>query len=166
MTPKVKVLDFEKLRKALDAGNKPLDILVKEPEIVYVIMVTRDRCSSCQEQKPLFEKLADKIRKKHAGQIQFFRVHSSYSLKRKEEARQCLNAFHTAGFPTYIMAIKDSEGNILETYRSLDAPISEIERNMNVSFSVLDLIRKRNTTQSRRAPVRQDPTKNPIVQDE
>lgn len=138
MSTQVRVLDFEKLRKALDAGNKPLDILVKEPEVVYVIMVTRDRCSSCQEQKPLFEKLSSKIQKKHAGRIEFCRVHSSYNSKSKEQARQCLNAFHTAGFPTYIIAVKDSEGNILETYRSLDAPISEIERNIDVAFSLLD----------------------------
>lgn len=145
MSTQVRVLDFEKLRKALDADNKPLDILVKEPEVVYVIMVTRDRCSSCQEQKPLFEKLSNKIQKKHASRIEFCRVHSSYNSKSKEEARQCLNAFHTAGFPTYIIAVKDSEGNILETYRSLDAPISEIERNIDVTSSVLDLIRERST---------------------
>jgi hypothetical protein len=146
VTSQVRVLDFEKLRKALDAGNKPLDILVKEPEVVYVVMVTRDSCSSCQEQKPLFEKLSGRIQKKHVDQIEFCRVHSSYNSKSKEEARQCLNAFCTAGFPTYIIAVKDSEGNILETYRSLDAPISEIERNIDVTFSVLDLIRGRSAT--------------------
>jgi thiol-disulfide isomerase/thioredoxin len=145
MNPQVKVLDFEKL-KALDAGNRPLDILVKKSEVVYVIMVTRDRCSSCQQQKPLFEKLAGKIQKKHAGRIEFFRVHSHYNSKGKEEAAHCLNAFHTAGFPTYIIAAKDNEGNTVELYRSLDAPINEIERNIDVSFSVLDLIRERNTT--------------------
>jgi hypothetical protein len=138
VSTQVRVLDFEKLRKALDAGNKPLDILVKQPEVIYVIMVTRDRCSSCQEQKPLFEKLSGKIQKKHAGRIEFCRVHSPYNSKSKEQARQCLNAFHTAGFPTYIIAVKDTEGNILETYRSLDAPISEIERNIDVAFSLLD----------------------------
>jgi thiol-disulfide isomerase/thioredoxin len=146
MTSQIKILDFEKLRKTLDAGSKPLVSLVKEPEVVYVVMVTRDKCSSCQEQEPLFEKLAGKIRKKHVGQIEFLRVHSSFSFERKEEARQCLNAFHIAGFPTYIIAIKDSEGNILETYRSLEAPISEIERNINVGFSGLGLIRERSRT--------------------
>jgi thiol-disulfide isomerase/thioredoxin len=146
VTTQVRVLDFEKLVKAVDASNKPLDILVKEPEVVYVFMVTRDRCSSCQEQKPLFEKLSGKIQKKHVGRIEFCRVHSSYNSKSKEEARQCMNAFHTAGFPTYIIAIRDSEGNILETYRSLDAPTSEIERNITLTFSVLDLIRERSRT--------------------
>jgi len=146
MTTQVKVLDFKKLKKALDAGNNPVDILVKEPEIAHVIMVTRERCPSCQEQKPLFEKLSSKIQKKHVGRIEFLRVHSSYNSKNREEARQCLNAFHTVGFPTYIIAIKDSEGSVLETYRSLDAPISEIERNINLTFSVLDMIRERSAT--------------------
>lgn len=146
MTSQVRALDFEKLRKTLDTGSKPLESLVKEPQVVYVIMITRDKCSSCQEQEPNFEKLSSKILKKHVGQIKFFRVHSSFSFERKEEARQCLNAFHIAAFPTYIIAIKDSEGNILETYRSLDAPISEIERNIRVGFSVLDMILERSRT--------------------
>ncbi len=146
MAAQVKVLYFKKLKKALDAGNKPLDILVKEPERVCVIMVTRERCPSCQEQKPLFEKLASKLGKKHASRIEFSRIHSSYNSKNKEEARQCLNAFHTAGFPTYIIAVEDAAGNILETYRSLDAPVSEIERNINLAFSVLDLIQERDAT--------------------
>lgn len=143
MTTQVSVFDFAKLRRALDAGSKPLDFLVKEPRVVYVVMVTRDRCSSCQEQKPLFEKLANKIQEKHDGRIMFWRVHSHYSSKSNEEARQCLNAFHTAAFPTYIIAIRDNEGNILETYRGLDSPISEIERNIEVAFSVSDLVRER-----------------------
>jgi len=143
VTVQLRVVAFENLRKALDAGNKPLDILVKESELVYVIMVTRDRCSSCQEQKPLFEKLGRKVQKKPVGRITFCRVHASYNSKSKEEARQCLNAFHTVGFPTYIIALKDGEGNVLETYRSLDAPISELERNIGLALSMLDMIRER-----------------------
>ena len=145
MKNQVTVFDFEKFRKALSADKRPLDILVKRPEIVYVIMVTRDRCSSCQEQKPLFEELSDSIQEKHAGRIEFCMVHSSYNSRSKEEARQCLDAFHTGGFPTYIIAAKDMEGKILETYRSLDAPVSELERNIAATFSVLNLVRQRST---------------------
>jgi hypothetical protein len=147
MPSQVRVLDFAEFKKTLDAsGNGPLDILVKKCGVVYVVMVTRDRCSSCQEQKPMFEKLSGRLKRQHADQTEFLRVHSSYSQERNEEAEQCMDAFHTVGFPTYIIAVRDNEGKTLETYRSLDAPISEIERNIEIGITILGLIRERSET--------------------
>ena len=77
MSSQPRVLDFAELKKTLDAeGSRPLETLLKKSGVVYVLMVTRDRCSSCQEQKPLFETLANRTKKKHADKIEFFRVHS------------------------------------------------------------------------------------------
>jgi thiol-disulfide isomerase/thioredoxin len=147
MPSQVRVLDFAEFKKTLDAGgSEPLDGLVKKCGVVYVVMVTRDGCSSCQEQKPMFEKLPNRLKKKYADQTEFLIVHSSYSREREEEAKQCLDAFHTAGFPTYIIAVRDNEGKTLETYRSLDAPISEIERNIEIGITLLGLIRERSET--------------------
>jgi thiol-disulfide isomerase/thioredoxin len=147
MSSEVRVLDFTEFKKTLDAsGNRPLDILVKKCGAVYVAVVTRDRCPSCEEQKPLFEKLSNKMKKKYADQTEFLRVHSSCNRERTEEAKHCLDAFHTAGFPTYIITVRDNEGNTLETYRSLDAPISETERNIKIGITVLGLIRERSKT--------------------
>jgi thiol-disulfide isomerase/thioredoxin len=119
---------------------------VEKSGVVYIIMVTRDGCPSCQEQKPPFERLSNRIKKKHTDQTEFLRVHVSYSQERKDEAKQSLDAFQAFGFPTYIVAIRDSEGNARETYRSLDASISEIERNIEMGLTVLSLIRKRSKT--------------------
>ena len=142
-----RVLDFAELKKTLDAeGSRPLETLLKKSGVVYVLMVTRDRCSSCQEQKPLFETLANRTKKKHADKIEFFRVHSSYSRDGTEEAKQSLDMFQCVGFPTYIIAVRDNEGKALEIYRSLDAPVREIERNIKLGFTVLDLIQERSET--------------------
>jgi thiol-disulfide isomerase/thioredoxin len=140
-------LDFGELKKTLSKKDiEPLDMLVKKPGIVYVLMITREMCSSCQEQKPLFEKLSKRSSKKHAGQIKFVRIDCSYSREKREEAKQGIDSFHIAGFPTYIVATRNDSGKAVEIYRSLDAPAREIERNMKLCFLVLDVFKERNKT--------------------
>jgi len=133
----VKVLNFSELKKTLDERSvDPLDILMKKAGIAYVVAVTREKCPGCEKQKPLFEKLANRMKKKYANQVEFFRVHSSWSQKRTQEAKQCADAFHTVAFPTYIIGVKDDEGNNRETYRSMEPPMSEIERNIKTAVEI------------------------------
>ena len=132
----VKVLNFSELKKKLASHSEPLDILVEEPGRVYVVAVSREKCPSCEEQEPLFEKLSEKMGKKYADDVKFFRVHSWFSKKQPEEAKQCLEAFRVVGFPTYIIAIVGREGKKRETYRALEPPMSEIERNIELSVEV------------------------------
>ncbi len=132
-----KVLNFSELEKKLDADNpEALDILVKEFGTAYIVAVTREKCPDCEKQKPLFEKLSKKMREKYTDSTEFFRVHSRFSKKQTQEAKQCLDAFHTIAFPTYIIAIKDKDGNSRETYRALEPPMNEIERNIKLSVKV------------------------------
>jgi len=133
----VKVLNFTELKKALDERSvDPLDVIVKKKGITYVVAVTREKCPGCEKQKPLFEKLSDRMKKKYANQIEFFRVHSHWSQKHTEEAKQCADAFHTVAFPTYIIGVKADQGNNQETYRSIQPPMSEIERNIKTSVEI------------------------------
>ncbi len=133
----VKVLNFSELKKKLDASNREaIDLLVKKLGTAYIVAVTREKCPSCENQKPLFEKLSREIDNNYARNAKFFRVHSRFSKKQTQEARQCLDAFHTIAFPTYIIAIKDKEGNSRETYRALEPPMNEIERNIKLSVEV------------------------------
>jgi hypothetical protein len=140
-------MDFADLKKILSKNDaESLDMLVKKPGIIYVLMITREMCSSCQEQKPLFEKLTKRSKEKYVGQIEFVRIDCSYSRGRKEEAKQCMDSFHLAGFPTYIVATRQDKGEAVEIYRSLDAPGREIERNIKVCFLMLDVFKERNKT--------------------
>jgi len=133
----VKVLNFSKLKEHLVANDsEPLDILAKKRGIAYVVAVTREKCPGCEKQKPLFEKLSNRMKEKYANQIEFFRVHAWYSQEQKEEAIKCLSAFRTVAFPTYIIGVKDDEGNSRETYRSIEPPMSEIERNIKTAVEI------------------------------
>lgn len=139
----VKVLNFSKLKKTSDKkGLAPLDFLVKKLGLVYVVAVTREKCPGCEKQKPLFEKSSNKMKQKFMSQVEFFRVHSAFAQEQTEEAKQCLTAFHTVAFPTYIIAIKDDEGNTQETYRSVEPPMSEIERNIKTAIQIASWFKK------------------------
>ncbi len=133
----VKVLDFSELKKTLDKKDgEPLDILVNRVGIAYVVAVTRERCPSCEKQKPLFEKLAERMKEKYAWQTDFFRVHAFFDKEQTEEAKHCLAAFHTVAYPTYVIGIKDNENNKRETYRSIEPPMREIERNIKIGVEL------------------------------
>lgn len=139
----VKVLAFSEFKKTIKkTGTKPLDILAKKVGTVYVVAVTREKCPGCEKQKPLFEKLSERIREKYPDQTRFFRVHSAFGQEQTEEAKQCLTAFHTVAFPTYIIAIKDSDGKAQETYRAIEPAMSEIERNIKISAQIATWFKK------------------------
>lgn len=133
----VKVHDFKELKKALDERKvEPLDILMKKTGVAYVIAITREKCPGCEKQKPLFEKLSDKMTEKYLRQVEFLRVHSRYSKKQTSQAKQCSDAFHMVAFPTYIIGVKNDKGKNRETYRAIMPPMSQIERNIKTSVEL------------------------------
>ncbi|HEY4822340.1 MAG TPA: hypothetical protein VIH83_01480, partial [Candidatus Bathyarchaeia archaeon] len=71
--PAVETMEFERLKGS--GGNSPIGSLVKEFGVVYVTSITRDGCSGCAEQKPLFRGLAGKMGEKHRGLVRFTNVH-------------------------------------------------------------------------------------------
>lgn len=133
----VKLLDFSELKKTLDRKNIEFaDLLVKRFGVAYVIAVSREKCSGCEKQKPLFEKLSGKMKSKHDRRVEFTRVHAGYSKENREETMQCLDIFRTVAFPTYLICIRNHQGKNLETYRALEPPMSEIERNIKTAVEL------------------------------
>ena len=132
----VKVVNFSALPKTFNAKDN--DSIVEKTGTAYVVAVTREKCSGCEIQKPLFEALSDKMQSKHGDKVEFLRVHSDFSAERKEEAMRCLETFQTVAFPTYIVYVKDLQGRNRETYRSIEPPMSEIERNVKMSVELAD----------------------------
>jgi len=133
----VKFLEFSKLKKTLNEKNIDfLDFFVKKFGIAYVVAVTREKCSGCERQKGLFEKMSDKMKNKHGAQVEFFRVHAYYSPASKEETLLCLDTFRTVAFPTYVVCLRDHRGNSRETYRAIEPSMSEIERNIKSSVEL------------------------------
>jgi len=133
----VKLLDFFKLRKTFNAKNMEFsDFIVKNFGVAYVVAVTREKCSGCERQRPLFEKLSDKMKGKYGSRVGFFRVHARYSPENKEETLQCLDTFRTVAFPTYLIYVRDHQRKNRETYRALEPPMSEIERNIKTAVEL------------------------------
>jgi len=133
----VKVLKFSDLQKTLNEKNIEFtDFFVRKFGIAYIIAVTREKCSGCEKQKPLFEKLSDKMKSKHGKRVEFFRVHAQFSQESKEETMQCLKAFRTVAFPTYVICVRNHQGKNWETYRAIESPMSEIERNIKTSIEL------------------------------
>jgi len=132
-----KLLDFSELKRALDRKNIEFtDFFVKKFGVAYVIAVSREKCSGCEQQKPLFEKLSDKMKRKHGSRVEFTRVHARYSKENREETMQCLDAFRTVAFPTYLICVRNHQGKNKETYRAIEPPMSEIERNIKTAVEL------------------------------
>ena len=133
----VELLYFSELKKALDRKNIEFTgFFVKKFGVAYVIDVSREKCSGCELQKPLFEKLSDNMKSKHGSRVEFTQVHARYSEKSREETMQCLDTFRTVAFPTYLICIRNHHGKNLETYRALEPPMSEIERNIKTAVEL------------------------------
>src|SRR5215471_11499749 len=56
-----------------------IEKMTPEMGVVYVTAITRDGCSGCIEQKPLFNELAAKMDAKQGRQVSFSRIHIQYS---------------------------------------------------------------------------------------
>jgi len=123
--PAVETMEFERL-KASD-GNSPIGSLVKEFGVVYVTSITRDGCSGCAEQKPLFRGLAGKMGEKHRGLVRFTNVHIRYQPDDQGESWEAKRAFGHAAYPTYMVHVK-SHLRPLEVYRSVYPAMEELEK--------------------------------------
>ena len=133
----VKVLAFSKLKQALSERNMEFtDFLVKKFGVAYVVAVTREKCSGCEQQKPLFEKLSDKMKNKHNNRVDFVRVHARFNPDNKEETMQCLDMVQTVAFPTYLVYVRNQQGKSRETYRAVEPPMNEIERNVKTAVEL------------------------------
>ena len=119
----VETLEFQNL---IMPGNAP-DALVKDYGIVYVTSITRDGCSGCAEQKPLFRELARKMSEKHIGRVHFTNVHVRYEQNDQEESWEAKRVFGHAAYPTYMVHVKSHQGP-LEAYRAVYPAMEELEK--------------------------------------
>jgi hypothetical protein len=126
--------DFKQLQTA---GDNPINLLVKEYGVVYVTSITRDGCSGCEEQKPLFRELAGKIRKEHPSKSKFIDVHISYRDGDYRESEQAKSAFHHASYPTYLVHVKSRFGP-LEHYRAAYPTMEELEKHVVDAFELAE----------------------------
>ncbi len=77
------VVEFTQLKSRTTA--EALKELVKDYGIVYVTALTRQGCSGCETQKPLFKTLAEKMNQENPAKVRFRSFHVNYESGDKEE---------------------------------------------------------------------------------
>ena len=129
----VEVIDFQRLKDLSDNGA--IEALAKEFGIVYVTAITRDGCSGCMEQKPLFRELARKMKSDLGGSVHFANVHVRYAEDQREESWDSKKVFRHAAYPTYLVHVR-SKNSVLEVYRAIYPNMEELEKQTRESLDL------------------------------
>jgi len=128
------IVDFNKLKSR--TTEEALAELVSELGIVYVTALTRQGCSGCETQKPLFRTLAERL-----SQV-------NYQGGDKRESWNSKRIFGHAAYPTYTIHVKSHVGP-LEIYRSVYPPMEELEKQIKESFELAEFYKVEAETASR-----------------
>jgi hypothetical protein len=126
--------DFKQLQAT---GDNPITNLVKDYGVVYVTSITRDGCSGCEEQKPLFRELAGRVGKEHASKSKFIDVHITYRDGDVRESEQAKMVLHHGSYPTYLVHVKSRFGP-LEHYRAAYPTMEELEKHIVDAFELAE----------------------------
>ena len=129
----VKVIDFQRLKGLPDDGA--VEALVKESGVVYVTALTRDGCSGCMEQKPLFRELAQKMNLDLAGMVHFANVHVRFTEDDRAESWESKKVFRHAAYPTYLVHVRSTNG-VLEVFRAVYPTMEELEKQTRESLDL------------------------------
>lgn len=127
----VETLEF---RQVNSLGN-PVDTIVNEVGIVYVTAITRDGCSGCDEQKPLFRELADKLVSDLPGKVRLTNVHVRAVDGDIAESWESKRLFRHAAYPTYLVHVRSRNGP-LEVYRAIYPSMDELEKQVRESLEL------------------------------
>lgn len=135
----VETVEFQRLKT--DGKTPPIERLVKNLGVVYVTSITRDGCSGCAEQKPLFRDLAAKMNQNHPDRVQFTNIHIRYQPDQQQESWQAKQALGHAAYPTYMVHVKSHMGP-LEVYRSVYPAMEELEKQVADAFELAEYYEK------------------------
>ncbi len=132
------LVEFTQLRGR--TSGEALIELVNEFGIVYVTALTREGCSGCETQKPLFKTLAEKMIQENPEKVRFRSLHVNYRDGDKQESWNSKRIFGHAAYPTYMIHVK-SRMRPLEIYRAVYPPMEELEKQIKESFELADFYR-------------------------
>ena len=123
------------LSKSKQTPQDPLSALVEHEKTVYVFALTRDSCSGCETQKPLYEKLASSVNEKHGERVKFHAIHVSNQQQFRERLQDFRRILKFAAYPTYLILMRTGLGSV-ETYRAIEPPMEDIERNIELTLEL------------------------------
>jgi thiol-disulfide isomerase/thioredoxin len=132
---RLKYEDF--LHQSNISGKEPLASLAQHDKTVYVYALTRDRCTGCEIQKPLFEKLANQVGEKYGDHVQFGSIHVLQDSQFREKLQDFRRVLRFAAYPTYLILLKTEVG-VVEIYRGIEPPMEEIARNIDLAMELAE----------------------------
>ena len=132
-------VEFQRLKDLSDSGA--VEALAKELGVVYVTAITRDGCSGCMEQKPLFRELAQEMSSDLGGRVHFANVHVRYSENDRAESWDSKRIFRHAAYPTYLVHVRSKNG-VLEVYRAIYPTMEELEKQTRESLDLAKLYKE------------------------
>ncbi|TMI21538.1 thioredoxin family protein [Candidatus Bathyarchaeota archaeon] len=135
----VEFVEFQRLKDLSDSGA--VEALAKELGVVYVTAITRDGCSGCMEQKPLFRELAQEMSSDLGGRVHFANVHVRYSENDRAESWDSKRIFRHAAYPTYLVHVRSKNG-VLEVYRAIYPTMEELEKQTRESLDLAKLYKE------------------------
>lgn len=109
--------------------------LAKELGVVYVTAITRDGCSGCMEQKPLFRALATKMNSELGETVHFSDIHVRYADGDRAESWESKKMLRHAAYPTYMVHVRSGKG-ALEVYRAIYPSMDELEKQARESLEL------------------------------
>ncbi len=128
----VEVIEF---RKLISHDGEAFDMIAKDVGVVYVTAVTRDGCSGCMEQKPLFRELAQKMDSELGDKVHFANVHVRYADGDRAESWESKGILRHAAYPTYMVNVRSKKG-VLEVYRAIYPTMDELEKQTRESLDL------------------------------
>jgi hypothetical protein len=129
----VELVEFQRLKGLSDSGA--VEALVRNLGVVYVTAITRDGCSGCMEQKPLFRELASHLTSDLAGKVHFSNVHVRYADGDRGESWESKRVFRHAAYPTYLVHVRSRKGP-LEVFRAVYPTMEELEKQTRESLDL------------------------------
>lgn len=129
----MEVIEFQRLKGLPE--KEAVDSIVKDLGVVYVTSITRDGCSGCMEQKPLFRELAQKMGSDLAERVHFSNVHVRYADDDRTESWESKKLFRHAAYPTYLVHVRSGKG-VLEVYRAIYPTMEELEKQTRESLDL------------------------------
>lgn len=132
----VRRIEFSSLDVQHSKGGH-LEAMCNVLGVVYVTSITRDGCSGCAEQKPLFRELAGKMEAKHPGMLSFSNIHVQHSDNDASQSQEAKRLLHHAAYPTYTVQVRSRFGP-LELYRAIYPSMEELEKQINEAMELAE----------------------------
>jgi thiol-disulfide isomerase/thioredoxin len=133
----VALQSYEEFARNTNHEQDAMRLLAKDYGTVYVYALTRDRCSGCEIQKPLYEALARKTQAKYNDRVKFGIIHVSEQDSFRKKLQDFRELLKFAAYPTYLV-LANTETGVAEVYRGIEPPMEEIARSIDIAIELLD----------------------------